>query len=226
MTTIIWSEGKLLADTRITYLQQENGIYKKVSHSDQGVKIFEPKNLKVGKDRILALAFTGDMRWGRVIPALDQDAGRQGGFYDLKQEALFSPLYEHAPDLLDSHMVIVTARRVYTLAITRDKEHWVGTYPFNSVVGGTAFTEAAKYINRSSPFLVMEKLMQEDQFTGGDVMVWEYGKQGIRTHIVETHRFLGVRFAMSRVFNLARKFIKLAVLIHRRRTVYADLVSI
>jgi hypothetical protein len=222
MTTIIWSEGKVLTDTRITYLEKDNGTYKRISYSDEGVKIFEPKNLKVGKDRILALAFTGDMRWGRVIPALDRDAGLQSGFYDLKQPNLFSPMYNQVLDMLDSHLIIVTARRVYTLAITRDKEHWCETYPYNNAVGGTAFREASKYVHRLSPFLVMEKLMQEDQFTGGDVMVWEYGKQGIRTHIVENHRFYQARYLASRVFNLTRKLIKLAVLIHRRRTVYAD----
>lgn len=206
MTTIIWSENKLMVDTRATYLQQENGNYKKVSHSDDAVKLFEPKNMRIDNDRVLAIAITGDLRWATTLTGADEVGATIEGGINLKEPHAFDGVYANIPDLLESHLVMVTRRRVYTLALRKDNEVWAEVMPYHHVVGGTSLQAASQIVSRVSPFLVMEAAMRQDEYTGGDVLVWHFGKQGITTYEVKTRRFFKLRFAVSRAVNTVRKF--------------------
>lgn len=213
MTTIIWSENKLMVDTRVTYLQQENGTYKKVSHTDNAVKLFEPQHIRIDNDPVLAIAVTGDMRWVKTLMEADMMGANIDGGINLKEPHAFDGVHANIPDLLETHLVMVTRRRIFMLALHKEGEVWTETMPYNQVAAGTDLHNAVKIVALVSPFLVMESAMRNDDYTGGDVLVWEYGKQGTKTYSVKTQSFFKLRFAVSRASNAIRKFSKLFKLV-------------
>lgn len=179
MTTVIYRNGKLYADSRVTYHRNENGERVLDHVADDLTKIIEPTNLTVGDKKIHALAFAGDINLIKFAQEMDKVAQGFNEQVSIIDPSYYGPMLPHLN--YDSQVLAVTTDAVYLISVTKDGITVSSTSPKGWFVFGTGvhtpnLTETVLKLNAE---VAMADIMAHDHNTGGLVQYWRYGNKGV-----------------------------------------------
>jgi len=183
MTTIIYKNGKLYADSRVTYFRQEEDGTKVLDSVVNDVqKIIEPDNLYIGNRKVLALACAGDIAWTKYCTAMDQEAAKHGESLDILNKDFYSSMSLFAG--FDTQMIAVTPSRVFLITFQFLNMTYQEVIPTSWIVIGSGVENIPNLgdtvLNVSAEIGMADAIMH-DEGTGGPVSFWRYGRKGVRT---------------------------------------------
>lgn len=181
MTTVIYRNGKLYADSRVTYHRKENGEHVLHSVRDDFAKIIEPDHLNVGGAKVHALAFAGDINLIKYAQEIEKVAKQNDETVNMLDPAYYTPFLPYLQ--YDSQMLAVTTKAVYLLNLTKRGMTTSMTDPRGWFVFGTGTNtpNLQETILKISAEVAMQDVLAYDKNTGGLVQFWKYGKKGITT---------------------------------------------
>ncbi len=189
MTSIVWNNGKLVADTRVTLPGLEN--YK----DNQVLKIMEGGSFYFGNEKVLAIGVSGCAMILNYIHIV-QDIFK--GNIDLSDSKYWTGVWNNAQpsDVKQFQMLLVLDDKIITLenVINTDQVNWLA-YPSSNMMGigtGPAALTKTKFdtINLfaacalvNMPAASVVALAKKfDHRTGGDLVTWDR-ENGLRSQV-------------------------------------------
>ena len=164
MTTIVWNNARLVSDTRITYLNNDDGVLSTKDIADDCDKIVAPNNLTCNGRKVLAIGCTGNAATISFLKHRDQsvDEMLRAGFFELTE----------AERLIPTCLIIITIGRNYTIEIKDGACNWVEYDPRTPLAAGSGTPFIANMFADVTPELAVTTAIEHDLISGGSLNVW------------------------------------------------------
>lgn len=165
MSTVIWSEGRLVADTAVSDIDFATGVGKIVDGLVL-LKILTPSNLMIFGEKIKAVGCVGDLRLQAFLEGVDAGEPVQG--FDLCGGSFFQDLAVDIP----SGCVVVTESFTYLITVANGEVQWQQFRHEVPIIVGSGHRHRTWYTGKVRPETAVMSIMGRDANTGGKIITW------------------------------------------------------
>jgi len=172
MTTIVWAEGHLYTDSRVTFGAGFNGK----THDDSFLKIREPEHFFYNDERVLAFTAAGDARIFTFFDFLSEHCKKVNQKIDVTDFDMYTGLQVQK---IACSMMFITEHSIISVIVDAFYQlHFKRHEKIMRVATGSGYEKLGDLVFHGvlSGVDLMALAMAKDNQTGGPINVWSQDK--------------------------------------------------